>query len=278
MDIVFLDGNFLKRSKACISIDDRGFLFGHGVFTTIRVVDGVVENYFMHMQRLIDHARELHIQFTPVESQTVEGLIKLNQAFKGVWRLKIILTAGPSKLKKLQDVPCGHYLMTLEMQTIGTSETYCVADYPYPINGPAAHLKSLSYLNRLCVADYAASRNCDDALVLSPEGWILESSYANLFWRIENHIYTPDPSLPYLKGISISMLEKCVKKLGLEWHTVRIKPDDLPLESQLYLTNAMIGLKPVTRYRQQAYERDLNFEQLLNKSFKNEIEGQSLRI
>ncbi len=278
MNVVFLNGKFLSRTEAFIPIDDRGFLFGHGVFTTIKIVNGSFENYHAHMARLTSHAKELKIESPIIDIALLQELLSRNHALEGVWRLKIILTGGASELRRMRSAPPGQILMTVEKQSIVPLAECRITHYPYTITGPTAKLKSLSYLNRLCMADYSTTSGFDDALVLSPEGWILEAAFANIFWRIKDKVYTPDASLPYLKGVSIGSVEKCIGILGLEWHPAKVKAPDLADDAQIYLTNSMIGIVPVVSYMEHVFPRDLSFEKRLINSFKSEIEHSSVKL
>ncbi len=275
MTIVFLNGQFIPREAALIPIDDRGFLFGHGVFTTIKVSQGRVQNLEAHLSRLKDHARALKIVPPIISFDLLGQLIQLNHAFEGDWKLKIIFTAGPSKLNKMDFLPHANFLMTLEKYG-GPPHESRLTLFPHAITGPVAQLKSLSYLSRLCVADYASTNGFDDALVLSPEGWILESAYANIFWKMNSTLFTPDSILPYLKGITIKVVERAAQLLGLDWRQVKIFPSDIPQHAQIYLVNSMMGILPVVCCADRLFARDLGFEGLLKAAFDSELEKQSI--
>ena len=94
MNIVFLDGTFHFENEAFIPVNDRGFLFGDGVFTTIRVIEGQPECMEMHLERIQSHCRALNIVPPAIASNLIMELIKQNGAENGQWRLKIIVTGG----------------------------------------------------------------------------------------------------------------------------------------------------------------------------------------
>lgn len=278
MNVVFLNGQFLPRSQAFIPIDDRGFLFGHGAFTTIKVVNGLLENFSAHIARLTSHAKELKIEVPLIHIGIFRELLSRNHGFEGTWRLKIVFTGGASELRKMKPAPPGQILITLEKQSHLPQEECRLTHYPITITGPTSKLKSLSYVNRLCVADYATTSEFNDALVLSPEGWMLETAFANIFWRIKDKLYTPDASLPYLKGVSIALVEKCAENMKMECLPAITKPADLPDNSQIFLTNSMIGIVPVVSYMERLFSRDPVFEKLLKESYKGEMIHASLQF
>src|ERR1700756_261441 len=92
MSIVYYNGQFLPEEAARIPCTDRGFLFGEGVFTTVRVQKGRAEWLTRHFERLKDHSRQLGIESPILDEKMVAQLIRENRAVDGIWRLKIVVT------------------------------------------------------------------------------------------------------------------------------------------------------------------------------------------
>ena len=80
---VYLNRSFVSEEKATISIHDRGFLFGEGIFTTIRICDGRVEFLQQHLSRLQEQALFLNMDISPFNLDWIPELIEINQAKKG---------------------------------------------------------------------------------------------------------------------------------------------------------------------------------------------------
>src|SRR5262245_30035584 len=108
MSFVYFDGRYLPRSQAFVPIDDRGFLFGDGVFTTIKLNAGSLECFEAHIARLNDNAKQLNIQMPQIELAWLKELVRLNDAMTGIWRVKIIVTGGKTELRRMSPRPHGH--------------------------------------------------------------------------------------------------------------------------------------------------------------------------
>lgn len=251
--IVYLNGKFLLEDEAFIPVTDRGFLFGEGIFTTIRVCEELPEYLEAHLEKLAKDCELAKIPYRKVQKDTITALIEKNHALSGVWRLKIILTAG-------------QFLMTLQPY-VGHPAEYRLTVYPYPSSRPLDRLKSLAYMDRLWMADYALKRGFDDVLVLNSEGEVLETSVANIFWREKQTLYFPDSSLSLYQGITLQRVLQAGKQMGMQVIPVKEKLRDISEEAQFYLCNSLRGVVPVVSIDERICLRDLEFEYRLNRVF-----------
>src|SRR5687767_10013062 len=96
---VFLNGKFLNASEASVSIQDRGFLYGDGLFETIRIHQKSPVFWKQHWQRLSEGCRVLRIQLPHQESlwkEMIQELLQFNQASEGLLRMQISRGSGGS--------------------------------------------------------------------------------------------------------------------------------------------------------------------------------------
>jgi branched-subunit amino acid aminotransferase/4-amino-4-deoxychorismate lyase len=227
---VYLNGEFVPASKACVSIEDRGFLFGDGVFTTLKVEEGMPEQWELHLERLFKQCAVLNIIPPKLSILIVQELIEKNRALSGIWKLKIIITGGKGSSHHMRLRPYGSFLAMLSPYTPNLHPLR-VCRYPYPIESPLARLKTLSYVQQLMVKQYALDREFDDALVVSSEGYVLESAFANVFWKEEGQLFTPSLSLPLLPGTRLQSLPALIESF--------ITYDQLLEKQEIYLCNSM---------------------------------------
>lgn len=264
--IVYLNGKFLPEKEATIPVSDRGFLFGDGIFTTIRVEDGRPEFLGLHLKKLIVDCEEVGIAPQEVSEEMVYRLIEKNHAENGVWRLKIIMTGGDGPGITL-DKRSGQFLMTIK--PYGGFISPCrLVSYPHPISSPIGKFKSLAYLDRLWIADYASKQGFDDALVCNHAGKILETSIANVFWRKGNDLFFPDHSLSLYQGITLQMVLSAAERMGMNIFPVSVGLEEIPDEVQFYLCNSLKRMVPVAAIDEKSYARDLIFEEALQKAYK----------
>lgn len=255
---MILDGKCLREEEACLPINDRGFLFGDGVFTTLRVCDGKVEFIELHLERLKQQCLQLNIIPPPIPLEWLGDLIKANQAIQGIWRLKIIVTGGNDPVLRLPKRKHGHLVMTLQPYSIQPLTPCRLCLYPEPIHRPVAALKTLSYLDRLCVYEYAQQKGFDDAIVR--DGHLLETAFSNLFWIVDNQFFAPDESLPYFKGIILNELKKNFTFQSAE---------NIPKNSHVFICNSLIHFRPVIEIEGNTFSRQPQLEEIIYQKIKN---------
>lgn len=243
---VYCNGKYFDENEPCIPITDRGFLFGDGVFTTIRVVNGVPEFFEAHIDRLIKQCETLKIDPPERLTTDVNDLILKNSASKGVWRLKIIITGGDKSSLALPRRKFGKHLMIITKVDENCPKNLRLTVFPHPVCRPSAHLKTLSYLDRLFISDYAAFQGFDDALVLSKEGYVMETAFSNIFWVQGLDVFIPDPNLELLMGIALTHEIEVLKKSGHRIHFVKEKLAGISEDAQVFICNSIKGVVPVT--------------------------------
>ncbi len=179
------------------------------VFRTIKIVDGKILNWDAQLKQLeSDFGKSITVPPFSVPKS-------------GTHRLRI--TAGCETLIEIEPyTPPKQIRLTL---------------FPEPID--SAKIKTLAYRLRGFIRDYAKSKGFDDALVVCKEGFLTEASNANFFYEHKGIYYTPDPSLPFLFGLSI-------RSLNFSFEYVKIKPHEIPHGAKIYLCNSLIGVMQTT--------------------------------
>lgn len=269
MKIAYINGAFIEESKCSISIFDRGFLYGDGVFTTILVSEGKAHHLGYHLERIHQNCHSLNIVYPNLPLSLIEELIEKNKAFKGLWRLKIIITGGSEEDLDLRERLPGNVLMTLKPSLVKLYDPVRLCLFPDPIVTPISKLKTISYLERLWVKEYARSQGYDDALVLDLKSHILESSFSNFFWYDNHNVYFPKDGEPFLKGVAVTLIEKSLSKTGFECFHSHFKLEDLPSEAHLFTCNSLSGPCPVIEIEGKSYRRDQALENELQNAFRS---------
>lgn len=269
MNIAFYNGQFLPSKELRLPINIRGFHFGDGVFTTIRVADGIAECLQRHLKRLQEHCQELGIFPPDIREEWIKEIIIRNHAQSGVWRLKIIITGGESPSLDMEPRRHDGIIMMIKEYNTPPETPYRLTFFPQPVHKPTAHIKTLAYLDRLWIKDDAMKRGFHDAITMTSDKILLETSSSNLFWRHENHLFTPSKDLPLLPGISLSVISEAAKVMGMQVHEVHATIDDIPHDSQVYVSNALIGFHPVDAIEERTFKRDTVWERDLIDAKKN---------
>lgn len=251
---VWIDGAFIEEAKASIPITDRGFLFGDGIFSTVRVSNGRIEHLDLHLDHLRAHCHAINLDYPDLKRGRLEELVALNRATHGIWRLKIIVTGGDDSSLHL---PKRHGRLIATVKPVNTPKIsearLCI--YPIGFSAPLASVKSLSYLDRLHFASYARLQNCDETLVLSQEGYMLEAAFANIFWRERELFYSPARTHSLLIGATLSRLARLHA-----FHFVEKSPAEIDPSAQVFLCNSIQGIVPVIQIGDRLFERDFTLE------------------
>ena len=224
-------------NEAKISVLDRSFLFGEGIFSTVRVFQGKAEHLDRHWKRIQKQCAVLDLQVPKFSFFWIDQLITANGAGKGIWRLKLIVTGGVS------DSEMGTFIALMEPYTPPVSKVLSLTVYPYPVTYPSSQIKSLAYLERHLLFRYAKEKGADDCLVLDAQGRVLETAFANVFLRNVNGIITPPSSLSLMPGIALELEKERIVASGGQVEERAIYLDELE-QADLWLCNCLRGYVP----------------------------------
>jgi 4-amino-4-deoxychorismate lyase len=240
-----------------ISVHDRGFQYGDGLFETMVVVNGSPLLWERHMQRLLRGAARLDIH-APSESllrQETEQVCR--NAGRGV--LKIILTRGVSGRgyapdKQVQPTravslsPWTDY--PVEQRTHGVAAQFCRTMIS---RNPAT--SGIKHLNRIeqVLARAELEQDCREGLMCDEYGHVIEGTMTNLFIVSHDRLLTPDLSHSGVEGVMRGLVLERAVELSLEAGVMDINKSDVLQADEVFLTNCLIGLWPVRRIEAQEY-------------------------
>jgi 4-amino-4-deoxychorismate lyase len=254
-----LNGKLCLLDEAFIPIADRGFLFGDGIFTTIRLEEGRCQLFKGHMRRLHEHAHALGFDYRLPPGEWLERLIEKNQACTGTWRLKIIVTVERSHERASQ----GTFIALMEQFEAIPFHSSRLCVYPKSVESPSADLKTLSYLDRFLIKEHARKLGFDDAISTNAEGVVLETGSSNIFWTDCGSFCFPDPGLPFLKGVFAQAL---ISVLPIPINYARARIQEISPEAHIYTCNAISRVRPVRAIGTQTFGRNGELEDLLHKA------------
>lgn len=224
--LALLNGEMIEAERATIPASDEGFLYGRGVFTTTRVQDGVPWFFEDHIKRLETTARMLGIEADLFTVDQIQSLALKSGAMRGAYKLRMTVTKQ-TRLATLEAIDPKVSAVRLTTKQVGYG----------------AVLKTLAYLDRYRLKEEAAEKGYDDVVTIDPDGHILETSFANLFWIHDQTLYYPDPSLSLLFGTALTNIIAMGHKLGVSCSPV--KQRKIPKDAKVYLCNSLRGVIPV---------------------------------
>ena len=250
--LVFLNGQFVPEAQAVVSVHDRGFMYGDGLFETMRVVQGKPFRLAQHLERLQRGADFLKIKcpFTPAELQNFIGqLIAKNQMPDAI--LRVVLTRGPGERGY---APGGGGKPTLVMSLHATPPldvenpvrcTLIISSIRVPTGDPLAAFKTTSKLAHVVARMEAAEKGADEALLINTDGEVAETAGGNLFWVSRDRVCTVPAGYGVLSGITRAVVLEICRTLGLPTSECIIKPGALRNLKGLFITQSVFGIVPV---------------------------------
>ncbi len=196
--MIYVNGEFIPALKASVLATDRGFLFGDGVFTTIRVSNRQIEFFESHCERFSLHCSRMNISTPGIDQGGILKLIELNDAHEGVWRLKVIATAKTRQGDFSGSREVGTHMILLEPYVVPLKKSCTLWAYSKPVESTLSSVKTLGCASRFFILDEANRAGCDDALLKCSEGFVTETAFANFFWRLGSDLFTPSSTLPLM--------------------------------------------------------------------------------
>ncbi len=243
--------------------ENRGFLYGDSVFETLRVLDNKVlfleDHYFRLMASLRIVRMEIPMQFTMeyMEEQVLSLIGALENAPAHRARISFFRKSGGLYLPVDNNVEFIITAAPLQEPVYsfseGNYEVDLFRDY-YVSKQLLSTLKTTNKMVQITGSIFAHENGLDNCLLLNDEKNVAEALQGNLFMLTGNKLVTPPISDGCLNGIMRKQVLELAKKTeGLEVSEASISPFDLQKADELFITNVIMGIRPVTRYRKKEF-------------------------
>lgn len=220
--VIYLNGRYVTKDQALISVYDHGFLYGDGIFEGIRIYNGNIFKCREHLDRLYDSAKSILLTI-PLALEQMQAVlvetVRRNQMTDGYIRL--VVSRGPGDLGlDPRRAPVANVIIIVEKLSIYPAEAYAQGLRTVSVstrrNIPDAlnpKIKSLNYLNNVLVKIQANLVDVGEAIMLNAQGYVAEGSSDNIFIVKHGVVYTPPTYIGALKGITRdTILEICQRE------------------------------------------------------------------
>jgi branched-chain amino acid aminotransferase group I len=251
-EIVYLNGSLMPRSQACISALDYGFLYGFGLFETMRAYGGQVFRLDRHLNRLAHSAEILGLPIGAVNIKSaVMKTILANRLSEARIRISVSIGEGgmvpdpgtcsePTVL-----ILAGHYQPYSE-EVYEKGFRAVVSSIRRNSQSPLSRLKSTNYLESILARQEARVAGVDEALCLNEKGLLAEASMSNIFLVTDGILRTPGQKSGILPGITRETILQLASQLGINTLEQDIRLDELFHAQEAFLTNSLIEVMPLT--------------------------------
>ena len=232
----YLNNNIVYSDEALISSNDRGFLYGDGVFESCKIYQGRIINFDLHYQRLTKALQYLEINFFDNNLyQKCQELIRKNNCDNAI--LKISISRGIGSHGYLPNENC-QSLLIIETKPYHPINQVISLGVSYR-NPNGFFFKSLSSLPYVLTKIEAKKQGHYDNIMISDQNWVCETATANIFWVKNDKIYTPEDNCGMVLGC---MRQKIIEENLFNVNKTKAKITDLLDAQEVFLTNSIHGI------------------------------------
>jgi branched-chain amino acid aminotransferase len=249
MEKVFLNGDIINAAAADVAITDSSYLYGIGLFETMRAVGDSVFRLNDHLQRLNASADALSIANSYTDEQIRQGINELLTANKlSEARMRLQISNGPVREGGTAET---NLLITATEFTPYPAEYYekgvrvALTDFRQNPKDPFCGHKTTCYGPRLTALKNAHEKLAAEALWFTTENFLAEGSISNVFLVKNNELYTPPVQTPVLPGIARKTVLEIAEAENIPCHETPLQIADLLEADEVFLTNVIMQVLPV---------------------------------
>lgn len=247
--IVFLNGQFVPEEQATVSVFDRSFLYGDGLFETMRVTKGKPFRWGEHLERLRKGGDFLGIKI-PFGGKALEkfaaDLIAKNQMPEALLRLTVSRGVG---LRGYSPQGADKPILVMTLHPFSGAPASGAANWKLhtaafrlPAGEKLAHFKTANKLSQVLARAEADAVGADEALLCNTAGFVVEGASSNLFWVEGETICTPPLASGILAGVTRAVTLELCAQLGLPYAERQVTPDGLRRAAGVFLTLSSLGV------------------------------------
>lgn len=246
--LVFLNGQFVPEDRAVVSVFDRGFLYGDGLFETVRIRRGQPFRWPQHLERLhrgaeflglklpfADHALEKFVAELITRNRRPDGLLRLTLSRgvgvrgyspKGADHPTLVMALHPMPARK---VPTRGWRLVTSSRRLPAGESL-------------AQYKTANKLAQILARAEADLVGADEALLLNTDGFVVEGASSNLFWVQAGVVCTPPTTSGVLAGVTRAVVLELCHSLALTVRETTATLDALRRAEGVFLTLSSFGV------------------------------------
>ena len=264
----------IQASDLQLTVSNRSFLYGDGVFETLKIVNNKILFFEDHYFRLMASMRivRMEIPMTFTMEYLEEQILKLVEvlAIKDAARVRFTVFRNEGGFYLPNDNSISFVIQASKLENIRYKipkiqfEVDLYKDFIVP-SQLLSTLKTANKITHVTASIFAKENQLDSALLINETKNVIEAANGNLFMLMGNKLITPPISEGCLNGIMRKQIISLAKQIdSVEVIEAAISPFDLQKADELFITNVIVGIQPITKYRKKEFEVRLA-NQLLEK-------------
>jgi len=252
---IFFNGKIIPDTERCISPDDRGFLYGDGIFETLRSYNGEPFKLAEHLERMRSSAEKLKIipEYTNTEiSESITKLLAKNSVQDAYIRITLSRGEGGNALQ-MSDNLKSTILIQAKSFTPYDEKLYnegmslCVSKHKRSTTSPICRHKTTNLLTSILLKEEAGSKSAHDSIVLNTDGYVAECIVSNIFMVADGSVITPPLDTNILPGITRRTVLDICRDSGIPAREECFKIETLIKAEEVFITNSLMEIMPVSK-------------------------------
>jgi branched-chain amino acid aminotransferase len=253
--LVYLNGLFVPREEATVSVFDHGFLYGDGIYETMRAYNGTLFLLDRHLERLTHSANAISLKLPmPLEEirMALKETLRVNNLVEAYVRLHI--SRGPGEIgldpalcpaptmiimaKQFKDYPVEYYERGVSVAIVKTRRNHPLALDP--------SIKGTNFLNNILAKIESIRAGAYEGIMLNWEGFVAEGTICNIFMVKTGTLLTPPLSIGILEGVTRGLVLDLAYREHIPTQEGAFRPQELMDADECFITNSTIEVMPVT--------------------------------
>jgi branched-chain amino acid aminotransferase len=253
--MIYLNNKLVPETKAKVSVFDHGFLYGDGVYETLRAYKGIVFKIDEHIERLFRSASMINLKIQKTSTmikQAVYKTLKTNRHHEAYIRISV--SRGPGSIgldpelcpkptvviisRALKEYPRSYYQKGVKVAVVDVRRNFKEALNP--------KIKSLNFLNNILAKIESKEKGAYEAIMLNYRGYVAEGTITNIFFVKNNILCTPAPDVGILDGITRRIILDSAKELKIKIKEGKFTRKDIYSAREVFISNTTLEVLPVT--------------------------------
>jgi len=252
-EIVYLNGSLIPRSQAKVSVFDHGFLYGYGLFETMRAYHGKIFLLERHLKRLLDSAAVIGLS-SGLADIDLGGACLDTLRTNDLEEARLRLTVSRGEIASFPGSGASAtptVLVTARSYSPMPAQKYAqgfkagISSLRRDSRSPLSRLKTTNYLLSTLAKMEAEAAGLDEALLLNERGFIAEGSISNVFFVDGSGLITPPVESGVLPGVTRGVVMELACALKIKVTEAEVKLEDLGQFDEAFLTNSVMEIVPL---------------------------------
>lgn len=253
-DIVYVNGSLVQTEEARISAFDQGFLYGYGLFETMRAYNGKIFQLDRHINRLSSSAAFIGLGTVVDKIDIVGACMETLEAnsLKDA-RIRFTITGGETdaypwavKGSKPTVVITARPVTAIPDEKYRQGYRICLASVRRSKRSILSHIKSTSYIGSALAKIEAAGQGADEALLLNEDGYLTEGGSSNIFFVRSSRLVTPSIQSGILPGITRELVMELAEEQEISVTEGTVGVAIIRQCEEAFLTGSIMEIMPMT--------------------------------